>query len=132
MLFSAGVGVTPMLSMLHAAVESRSGRPIRFVHGARNRRSHAFAAEVDALVATGAPIERRIYYSAPDAADAPGVHFDRAGRITAVDLIALETGADTDYMLCGPEGFLADIHAGLEAGGVDPGRIHFETFGPSG
>ncbi|WP_370193875.1 MULTISPECIES: pyridoxamine 5'-phosphate oxidase family protein [Aurantimonas] len=131
-LVSAGVGVTPMLSMLHAAVESQSGRPIRFVHGARNRRSHAFAAEIDALVATGAPIERRIYYSAPEAADAPGVHFDKAGRITAADLIALDAGADADYMLCGPEGFLADIHAGLEAGGVDPDRIHFETFGPGG
>ncbi|MAY30316.1 MAG: ferredoxin [Aurantimonas sp.] len=131
-LVSAGVGVTPMLSMLHAAVESQSGRPIRFVHGARNRRSHAFAAEIDALVATGAPIARLVYYSAPEAADAPGVHFDKAGRIKAADLIALDTGANADYMLCGPEGFLADIHAGLEAGGVDPGRIHFETFGPGG
>ncbi len=131
-LVSAGVGVTPMLSMLHAAVESRSGRSIRFVHGARNRRSHAFSAEIDALIATGASIERRIYYSAPEAADAPGVHFDKAGRIPAADLIALDAGADADYMLCGPEGFLADIHAGLEARGVDPGRIHFETFGPGG
>lgn len=131
-LVSAGVGVTPMLSMLHAAVESRSRRPIRFVHGARNRRSDAFAAEINALVATGAPIERRVHYSAPEAADEPGVHFDKAGRITAADLIALNAGANADYMLCGPERFLADILAGLEAGGVDPGRIHFETFGPGG
>ncbi|EAS50403.1 putative Ferredoxin, Oxidoreductase [Aurantimonas manganoxydans SI85-9A1] len=131
-LVSAGVGVTPMLSMLHAAVESGSGRPTRFVHGTRNRRSHAFAAEIDALIATGAPIERLVYYSAPEASDGPGVHFDKAGRITAADLISLNAGADADYMLCGPERFLADIHAGLTARGVDPGRIHFETFGPGG
>ena len=34
-LVSAGVGLTPMISMLNAIVEARLGRPTWFIHGAR-------------------------------------------------------------------------------------------------
>jgi ferredoxin-NADP reductase/predicted pyridoxine 5'-phosphate oxidase superfamily flavin-nucleotide-binding protein len=130
-LVSAGVGVTPMLSLLHAAVSDRSDRPVWFVHGARDGRSHALRAEVDALVMKSANIVRRVFYSAPREEDLAGVHFDATGRVTAEDLLALEAGADAYYMLCGPARFLGEIRAGLEFGGVPPGQIHFETFGPT-
>jgi ferredoxin-NADP reductase len=41
-LLSAGVGLTSMISMLNAIVESGSGRPVWFIHGARSGREHAF------------------------------------------------------------------------------------------
>ncbi|PRD42607.1 ferredoxin [Phyllobacterium phragmitis] len=131
-LVSAGVGVTPMLSMLHDAVTNHPGRWVWFIHGARDGRSHAFRTEVDALIGMHANIMRRIVYSAPRETDVPDVGFDATGRVTAKDLLALRAGAEAHYMLCGPARFLADIRTGLEAGGVPPGHIHFETFGPSG
>lgn len=130
-LVSAGVGVTPMLSMLHIVAASHPGRRVWFIHGARDGRSHAFRAEIDALVGMHANITRKIFYSAPRETDMPGTDFDAAGRITAKDLLAFGAGADARYMLCGPARFLADIRSGLEAGDVPSGHIHIETFGPS-
>src|SRR5437763_5270837 len=45
LLVSAGIGATPVLAMLHALAEAHSARPIWWLHGARSRRDHAFAAE---------------------------------------------------------------------------------------
>ncbi|MDN3557500.1 FAD-binding oxidoreductase [Halomonas maura] len=131
-LVSAGVGITPVLSMLHAVVAENAGRPVWFVHGTRDGGTHAFRAEVEALVAGSDGVVRRTFYSAPRASDTAGVDYDTKGRITAGDLLALEAGPEACYLLCGPAGFLADLSAGLEAGGVSPGRIDFETFGPRG
>lgn len=131
-LVSAGAGVTPMLSMLHTAAVDHPGRRICFIHGTRDGRSHAFGAEVDALVVRHENIMRKIFYSSPRATDRPGTDFDAAGRVTAEDLLALGAGADAQYMLCGPARFLADLRTGLESAGVPPGHLHFETFGPSG
>lgn len=131
-LVSGGVGVTPMVSMLQSAVADHPGRRIWFIHGTRDGRSHAFGAEVDALVGKHANVVRKIFYSAPRAADRAGTDFDAVGRITSEDLLALGAGKEAHYMLCGPAHFLADLRAGLESGGVPAIRIHSETFGPSG
>lgn len=131
-LVSAGIGITPMLPMLRAAVAANPGRRVWFVHAAHDRRNHAFGAEVDGLVAAHADISRRIFYSKPQATDVQGTDFDIEGYVTADDLVALGAGSNAHFMLCGPQRFLTDISAGLEAGGVPPDQIHFETFGPGG
>lgn len=131
-LVSAGVGITPMLSMLHAVVARGGGRPVWFVHGTRDGSTHAFRAEVDALLSAAGRVERRIFYSAPRASDRPGLDYQAKGRITAEALLALEAGPEACYLFCGPAGLLSDLSAGLEAGGVSPARIDFESFGPTG
>ncbi|MDW5377217.1 pyridoxamine 5'-phosphate oxidase family protein [Halomonas sp. HP20-15] len=131
-LVSAGVGITPMLAMLHAAVAESASRPVWFVHGTRSGEAHAFKAEVDELIAQSHGVVRRTFYSAPQANDTAGVDYDAKGWITAGDLLALGAGLEAYYLLCGPTRFLAELSAGLEAGGVSPDRIVFETFGPTG
>lgn len=130
-LASAGVGITPMLSMLHVLRAEQPDRRVWFVHTTRNARQHAFAMEVEGLIARGARVTRRVHYSAPGGTEDDG-RFDKAGRLTARDLLDLEAGAEADYMLCGPPSFLGDMVTGLEAGGVASDRIHFESFGPGG
>jgi ferredoxin-NADP reductase len=120
-----------MLAILHDVTANTPDRPVWFVHSARHGRAHALGAEVDALVRANTGIRRRIHYSAPSAMDVAGKDFDGAGRLSAHELLALQVGPDAHYMLCGPASFLADIRSGLEAGGVAPGRIHAESFGPS-
>ncbi|MES1926553.1 pyridoxamine 5'-phosphate oxidase family protein, partial [Salinisphaera sp. T31B1] len=133
-LVSAGVGITPMLAMLHAVVAGAApvGHPVWFVHGTRNGAAHAFRSEVDGLIARSGRVTRRIFYSAPRDNDTLGVDYDAQGRVTAGDLLGLGAGPNANYLLCGPARFLADTSAGLEAGGVDSDRIAFETFGPAG
>ncbi|TVT49549.1 MAG: ferredoxin [Denitromonas halophila] len=130
-LVSAGVGLTPMVSMLHAT--AGQGRTVWFVHGVRNGREHALRAEVDRLLAEGGGVRRGIFfYSHPDPNDLIGRDYDVRGRVSAAGLLALDAGVSARYLLCGPPPFLADIQRGLEAGGVAPERIHVETFGPRG
>lgn len=131
-LVSAGVGITPMLSMLYAIVAENVSRPVWFVHGARDGESHAFKTEVDELVAKSDSVTRYTFYSVPRPSDTIGIDYDVRGRITAEDLLALEAGPDAHYLLCGPARFLAEISAGLEAGGIPADRIDFEMFGPVG
>src|SRR5262249_27165010 len=51
-LLSAGIGATPVLAMLHALAAVRSTRQVLWVHGARDREHHPFAAEVRRLMLT--------------------------------------------------------------------------------
>ena len=53
-LVSAGIGVTPVLAMLHALVADGSTRPVWWVHGARNGSEHAFASEARGLLGAAA------------------------------------------------------------------------------
>ncbi|MDA7966715.1 pyridoxamine 5'-phosphate oxidase family protein [Ruegeria sp.] len=128
-LVSAGVGLTPMLAMLHQTVSQLSDRPVWFVHGARNGRHHAFRDETSRLIAASGTAKMRVYYSAPDSTDQIHRDFDVEGRINAGDLLALDPDASCHYMLCGPLSFTADLTAGLEAAGVAKSQIHFESFG---
>ncbi len=130
-LVSAGVGLTPMVSALHASAR-QNGRNVWYIHGARNSRDHALRAEVHGIVSGNENLHSRTFYSRPNDADMLDRKYDVEGRITAKDLVALGAGPDAHYMLCGPAVFLADIRNGLEAEGVPAGCIHFESFGPSG
>jgi MOSC domain-containing protein YiiM/ferredoxin-NADP reductase len=49
-LISAGIGVTPMLAMLHALVDAGSTRQVWWLHGARHSGEHPFAAEAAELL----------------------------------------------------------------------------------
>ena len=124
-LISAGVGATPVLAMLHALVNERSAREVWWLHGARNRDEHAFAAEVDALLATLPGAHRVVAYSRPDG----GAGNDLSGRLDGAALDRLGVPADADHYICGPEAFMRAIGAALAARGVAPERIATEVFG---
>ena len=131
LLISAGIGVTPILAMLHALAQTHSGREIWCLHSARNSREHAFAAEARALISSLPNARRRVYYSRPDPNDVDGRDFDTAGRLTGSLLAELKPPRDAQAYLCGPAAFMDEISAGLAAIGVDASRIHTEPFGPA-
>lgn len=130
-LASAGVGITPVLSMLHAAA-ARGDRPVWFVHAARDGGHHALRCEVDQIIAAHPSLRKHILYSRPRPEDRLGRDYDAVGRMRAQTLLDLEGAEGAQYLLCGPAAFLSDIAAGLETAGVAPSRIQFETFGPTG
>jgi ferredoxin-NADP reductase/MOSC domain-containing protein YiiM/ferredoxin len=121
-LISAGVGATPVLAMLHALAREPTPREVWWLHGARDRAEHAFAAEADELLATLPHGHRLVAYSRSGGGDVTG----------HLDLGVLERAgvpADADFYLCGPDAFMAAMEAALAARGVDPGRIATEAFG---
>ena len=124
-LVSAGVGVTPLLAMLHALHDRRSTRDIWWFHGARNRSEHAFAEETRSLLDDLAHVHRRIWYSRPDPTDRADADYDAVGRITPEALEAAGVPIDGVYYLCGPTAFMDALREGLAALGVPGGsRAH--------
>src|SRR3954447_6260193 len=68
-LLSAGIGVTPVLAMLHALAAEATTRDVWWLHGTRNGREHAFAAEARELLGGLSRHHSHVCYSAPDPGD---------------------------------------------------------------
>ena len=128
-LLSAGIGVTPVLAMLHALAAEASTREIWWLYGTRNGREHPFAEETRGLLEALAHRHSHICYSSPDPEDRPNVDFDAAGRLNMRVLQELNLPRNGDFYICGPSTFMSDLTAGLAALGVAPDRIHTEMFG---
>ena len=128
-LLSAGIGVTPVLAMLHALVAERSTREIWWLHGTRNGREHPFAEEARGLLQALVHHHSIICYSAPDPQDRPNVDFSAPGRLNMQLLQQLNLPRDGDFYICGPSTFMSDLTTGLTAAGFAPDRIHTEMFG---
>jgi ferredoxin-NADP reductase/ferredoxin len=128
-LLSAGIGVTPVLAMLHALAAEASTREIWWLYGTRNGREHPFAEEVRGLLNTLAHRHSYVCYSSPDPEDRPDVDFDAAGHLNVGVLGELNLPRNGDFYICGPSTFMSDLTAGLKELGVAPDRIHAEIFG---
>ena len=127
-LISAGVGITPMMSMLEHLHAQGSRRPVRFIHAARHAGVQAFAARVRQLV--GALRDGSAWIVHEEAgAEGESALPDASGRL---DLATLALPTNADHYVCGPQGFMAAQIAALRARGVPHERIHAEAFGTGG
>jgi ferredoxin-NADP reductase/predicted pyridoxine 5'-phosphate oxidase superfamily flavin-nucleotide-binding protein len=131
-LISAGVGLTPMVSMLHELANGPGSQPVWFIHGARDGAHHPLAEEVRDLVAGRDNVHAHVAYSRARQEDLPGVDFDSRGRVDAELIADLVPDLNASFYLCGPARFMADVQSGLIERGVHPDHIHAETFGPVG
>ena len=129
-LLSGGVGLTPMISMLNAIVESGSRRPVWFIHGSRNGQEHAMGEHVRHLATENENISAYIRYSRPLPADVEGHDYDSRGHIDLDLLKSVLPPAAYDFYLCGPTAFMKSLYKGLLEWGVPPTRVYYEFFGP--
>jgi ferredoxin-NADP reductase/MOSC domain-containing protein YiiM/ferredoxin len=116
-LVSAGIGVTPVLAMLHALAAQGSDRQIRWLHITRDAQSLAFGAEVTELFASLPNALHQIFYTAD------------TGRPNEQTIAALDLPRDAHAYLCGPNSFMEQMRDALGNAGIDPARIHTELFG---
>jgi ferredoxin-NADP reductase/MOSC domain-containing protein YiiM len=127
-LLSAGIGVTPVLAMLHALAARGDPREVWWLHGARNRDQHPFAGDARRLVASLPRGHLHVRYSQPGAGDRPGEDYDTRGHLDVPLLETLGVPRDADFYLCGPPRFLDQLTTGLAAWHVPQDRIHTEIF----
>ena len=128
LLISAGIGVTPVLSMLHDLASRRSQREVWWIHGARGRHEHALAAEAHALLAGLPNAHEHVFYGAATTHDRRVAHA-LPGRITRSALSRLGVPHGSSAYVCGPAAFIDDIEHALVDIGIDNSRIHAEHFG---
>jgi ferredoxin-NADP reductase/MOSC domain-containing protein YiiM len=130
-LLSAGIGATPVLAMLHALAAARSTQQVLWVHAARDRQHHPFAAEVRRLMLALPHGRSYVCYSRPGPRDQMGKDFDASGHLSRSVFDEAGVPREADVYLCGPTGFMADMKDALAALGVARDRIHVEIFNGS-
>lgn len=126
LFLTAGSGITPAMSMTRTLADAGSDTAVAFVHSARSPADIIFRRELAALPETGLGVNVTIVCED----DQPADRWDGPrGRLSA-DLLrwAVPDVARREVFLCGPPGYLAAAGAVLDALGVDPDRIHLETF----
>jgi MOSC domain-containing protein YiiM/ferredoxin-NADP reductase len=128
---SAGVGITPMIPMLNAAISQDGKYPfipkVLFLHASRHGAEHAFDRQVGVSVERHPNASSKIFYSQPSEDDRAKRRFDVAGRMT-IDEVADEITTEYDIYLCGPAAFMKDLSEGLKARGIHGSRIKSESF----
>ncbi|MDX2389968.1 MULTISPECIES: globin domain-containing protein [unclassified Streptomyces] len=121
LLASAGIGCTPMLSMLEHLAETGYPAPVTVVHADRSPADHALGADHRALTHKLADASARFWYEeAAEPGDATGL----------VDLTDVPVAPGTTAYLCGPLPFMRAVRGQLIAKGVPASDIHYEVFGP--
>jgi nitric oxide dioxygenase len=130
-LFSGGVGLTPMVSMLDSMVDRGLERPVWYVHAAVSGRVHAMKQHVREVTSAHDAIRSVVFYEFPAPQDVRGEDYDFSGRITMDWVKHAVPVPEADFYFCGPKGFMRLLNLGLRAIDVPEDRIHFEFFGPA-
>jgi ferredoxin-NADP reductase/MOSC domain-containing protein YiiM/ferredoxin len=129
-LVSAGVGITPVLAMLHALADQQvdrtahgqhggpvAARPVWWIHVARDQAQQAFASEAGELLKALPLAHQQVFYTAD------------GKRPTADQFAALGLPANATAYICGPSGFMDEMRETLAGLGIPRERIHTELFG---
>ena len=130
-LLSAGIGVTPVLAMLHSLAEAHSNRQVLWLYGTRDREHHPFATEVRKLMLALTHARSYVCYSRPGSGDKLAEHFDATGHLSRSVFDTVGVPREADVYLCGPARFMADMKGALTTLGLPPERIHVELFNGS-
>ena len=128
LLISAGIGLTPVLAMLHELSAERSAREVWWIHTTRSADTHAFATEAAELVSSLPQARSLIYYTAATQRTSPDAGVS-SGHLTAAVIDQLGVPTDATAFICGPVGFMDDVSAALVSSGIAPSRVHMERFG---
>ncbi|MET9573089.1 globin domain-containing protein [Streptomyces virginiae] len=121
LLASAGIGCTPMLSMLEHLAETGHAAPVTVLHADRSPADHPLRADHRALTHKLADASARFWYE-EDAEPGDGTGL--------MDLTDVRVAPGTRAYLCGPLPFMRSVREQLIAKGVPASDIHYEVFGP--
>lgn len=117
LLFAAGSGITPVMSIVKSALAAGSGRVV-LVYANRDDRSVIFATELASLVAKH-PARLTVIHWLESVQGLPSTE----------TLAALARPfAEYEAFVCGPAPFMTAVRAALSTLGLERGRIHIERF----
>ncbi|MGD8106283.1 globin domain-containing protein [Pantoea sp. FN0302] len=153
-LISAGVGLTPMISMVNHLLAEHADpnvnpalyeenqasntayrtlkKDIYFIHAARSSEVHALRKELENLASQNDNLHVFIAYENVKESEVAGKDYHMQGRL---DLKALPVGylpKEADYYLCGPIPFMQEQYRALIALGIPQDKIYSEAFGTGG
>ncbi|OLO04049.1 NO-inducible flavohemoprotein [Salinicola socius] len=127
---AGGVGITPLISMAHAALKASASRQVIFIQAARHGGVRAFTSELETLAQDHPNFALYTCFSEPRQTDRNGDHQVKDGELEANDLERWVGGWDATYYFCGPLPMMQRIDKMLDTNGVAADDRRYECFGP--
>ncbi|WP_459549203.1 2Fe-2S iron-sulfur cluster-binding protein [Nocardia sp. X0981] len=117
LLFAAGSGITPVISILKSALSQGSGKVV-LGYANRDEKSVIFAPELRELVARYGGRLSVTHW------------LESLQGLPTIEQLAMFAGAYRDHsvFLCGPGPFMEAVHAAAARAGIPRDRVHAETF----
>ena len=145
-LISAGVGLTPMISMVNhllaehadpqrspsAAAGETHKKDIFFIHAARNSQAQALREELANLAMQNSNLHLFFAWEEVQENEIAGRDYHQQGRLNLEALPAGWLPKEADYYLCGPAPFMQEQHQALIRLGIPPEKIFSEAFTTGG
>lgn len=123
-LISAGIGITPLLSMLYKEIGERNN--IHFIQAVQNSEIQPFKNDIEAI-SKSVGIKNTVFYSNPLETDKEGIDYNVAGFVNK-DWLKNNVDLNSDFYFCGPPPFMKAVESALLELGVDTERINYELF----
>jgi hypothetical protein len=129
-LIAAGIGITPMLSMMFQSLNERADREVNLFYQVRNAVDAPFLMpirELAKMLEATTGVRVHLWFSRPEDDDLqPG---DAVGRLAAEQIVDRLGHHRGEYLICGPDVFMSAIADGLIQCGAAADRVMFESFG---
>ena len=128
-LFGAGSGVTPLLSIIKTILAVEKESEVVLVYGNRDNANIIFNNQLNQLVGSSNGRFKRIDVLSREN-NADPLFNGRIGKEKCIEIdLKHEKILDAnEFFLCGPESMIMDIKGWLEASNIAKGNIHFELF----
>lgn len=128
-LISAGVGQTPMKSMLNQLIKLQHPSAITWLHACEQGDVHGFKQAIHTKRQQHHNLKSHVWYRKPSSTDVVSTDYDFEGQME-LSKVADQLLPHAHYYFCGPIGFMSAIKQQLLALGVSAENMHYEVFGP--
>lgn len=133
-LLAAGVGITPMASIVQYSTHFTPQRPVSLYYQAKDQQHWPLGDEVHSYVKSANRCRVVSYLTRASSVELqhlaethPGVF--REGRIVAQEVVEEVALPGAHFFMCGPEEWMSDMRQQLIESGVPLEQIHWESFG---
>lgn len=128
-LFAAGSGITPIISILKSLLVEHSENRVDLYYGNANSNSIIFKEEIQELQQANTDRFNVLHLISREG---PFDSFARAGRLDEDTVLELMQDMDEinskEYFICGPEGMITSCKSALEKLNIASSKIHIEYF----
>ncbi len=128
-LFGAGSGITPLMSMLKSVLREEPNSKVTLLYGNRDEESVIFKKELEELSATYAGrLHTEYIFSQPRQQCEHGGRMNQSMVIKILERLKMAKSENSLYYMCGPEGMMEEVRKALNVLHVPADRIFRESF----
>ncbi len=127
-LIAAGIGITPLLSMLNAICDAGAQRETWFFLGVKNKQNHIMQEHLKQIDAEFENIHIHTCYSQPRDGDIKGWDYDYAKHVSVDLLKKYLPNNNFEFYFCGPAAMIDSFTVDLTEWGVPLKSQHYEQF----